>query len=299
MHFNKTLSRRRFLVVAGTALASTEGGLKSQPSRLTAAAVIERIQKQVGVSWKSQTVDTFKAGNPEMVVKGIATSFSATLDVCQRAVASGKNLIIVHEPTFYNHRDETKDLRGDIYRTKRGFIDANNLIVWRFHDHWHDRRPDGILAGMVAALGWEKYQRNDNPEMFVLPDSSLETLAKNIQKRLKIRSLRVVGETQMKVRRVALAPGYNDLGAAMRWLDSPDIDVLAIGETREWEGVEYARDAVTAGQKKALIILGHVPSEELGMKECARWLRTFIPEVPIEYLPGGEPFWSPAPDKAK
>ena len=52
-------------------------------------------------------------------------------------------------------------------------------------------------------------------------------------------------------------------------------------------------DAVTAGRKKALIILGHVPSEERGMKECARWLKTFIPEVPIEYLPGGEPFWSP------
>jgi hypothetical protein len=40
-------------------------------------------------------------------------------------------------------------------------------------------------------------------------------------------------------------------------------------------------------------MLGHVPSEEIGMKECARWLKTFIPEVPIEYLPGGEPFWSP------
>jgi hypothetical protein len=29
------------------------------------------------------------------------------------------------------------------------------------------------------------------------------------------------------------------------------------------------------------------------MKECARWLKTFIPDVPIEYLPGGEPFCSP------
>jgi len=29
------------------------------------------------------------------------------------------------------------------------------------------------------------------------------------------------------------------------------------------------------------------------MKECAQWLKTFAPEVPIEYLPGGEPFWSP------
>ena len=99
----------------------------------------------------------------------------------------------------------------------------------------------------------------------------------------------------MNVSRIALAAGYNDLQTVIRWLDHSDIDVLAVGETREWEGVEYARDAVTAGRQKALIILGHVPSEERGMQECARWLKTFIPEVPIEYLPSGEPFWSPKP----
>ena len=292
MHLNGNLSRRRFILLTGAAL-SVADRFRAQPSRLTASQIIERIQKQVGVPWRSRTVDTFKAGNPETVVKGIATSFSATLDVCRRAAASGKNLIIVHEPTFYNHQDETKDLTGELYQVKRTFIEKNNLVVWRFHDHWHSRRPDGILKGMVAALDWEKYQSGKDPEIFVLPSSSLEKLVKKIQKQLTIRSLRVIGNSQMNVSRVALAPGYNDLRGIMRWLDNPDIEVLTIGETREWEGVEYARDAVTAGRNKALIILGHVPSEERGMKECARWLKTFIPEVPIEYLPGGEPFWSP------
>lgn len=292
MHLSKSLSRRRFVLLAGAALSAGDR-LRSQPSGLTANQIIERIQKQVGVPWRSRTVDTFKAGNPETVVKGIATSFSATLDVCQRAATSRKNLIIVHEPTFYNHLDETKDLNGEIYQVKRTFIEKNNLVVWRFHDHWHSRRPDGILTGMVAALDWEKYQSTKNPESFELPSSSLETLVKSIQKQLEIRSLRVIGDARMNVRHVALAAGYNDLRGIMNWLDNPDIEALIIGETREWEGVEYARDAVTAGRQKALIILGHVPSEERGMKECAQWLKTFTPEVPIEYLPGGEPFWSP------
>ena len=292
MHLSKNLSRRRFVLLAGAALSAADR-LRSQPSGLTANQIIERIQKQVGVPWRSRTVDTFKAGNPETVVKGIATSFSATLDVCQRAATSRKNLIIVHEPTFYNHLDETKDLNGEIYQVKRTFIEKNNLVVWRFHDHWHSRRPDGILTGMVAALDWEKYQSTKNPESFELPSSSLETLVKSIQKQLEIRSLRVIGDARMNVRHVALAAGYNDLRGIMNWLDNPDIEALIIGETREWEGVEYARDAVTAGRQKALIILGHVPSEERGMKECAQWLKTFTPDVPIEYLPGGEPFWSP------
>jgi putative NIF3 family GTP cyclohydrolase 1 type 2 len=292
MHLGKNLTRRRFLLLTGATL-STARGFQSQLSGPTANQIIERIQKQVGVPWRSRTVDTFKAGNPETRVKGIATSFSATLDVCQRAAASGKNLIIVHEPTFYNHLDETKDLKGEIYQVKRTFIEKNSLVIWRFHDHWHDRRPDGILTGMVAALGWGKQQSEKDPEIFDLPSCSLETLVKNIQRQMKIHSLRVIGNSQMQVRRVALAPGYNDLREIMRWLDNPAIEALVIGETREWEGVEYARDAVTAGRNKALIILGHVPSEERGMQECAQWLKTFIPEVPIEYLPGGEPFWSP------
>ena len=71
------------------------------------------------------------------------------------------------------------------------------------------------------------------------------------------------------------------------------IDALIVGESREWEMVEYAADAITSGQKKALIILGHIPSEQGGMKYCAEWLKGFITEVPIGFVPAAEPFWTP------
>jgi putative NIF3 family GTP cyclohydrolase 1 type 2 len=283
-------SRRGFLALAGVGLYS---GRRPAHEGVTAQQVIERIQKNVGVQWRSETVDTFKIGNPDTIVKGIATSFSATLDVCQRAHAAGMNLLIVHEPTFYNHNDETAPLSGGTYETKRSFIEKNGLVVWRFHDHWHARKPDGILTGMAEALGWVKYQSTEQPRLFSLPATVLEDLAKNMQGRLNARALRVIGDPRMAARRVVLSPGFNNFPGIMRALDSPDVDVLVIGETREWEGVEYARDCVTAGKKKALIILGHVPSEERGMEECARWLKTFITEAPIQYLPGGDPFWRP------
>ena len=66
-----------------------------------------------------------------------------------------------------------------------------------------------------------------------------------------------------------------------------------IGETREWETVEYVADAVSEGKRKALVILGHIPSEQAGMQECTTWLRTFITGVPIEFVPAVEPFWLP------
>ena len=58
----------------------------------------------------------------------------------------------------------TQDAESDpVWADKRAFIEKHNMVVWRFHDHWHMRNPDGILAGMVHVLGWEKYQRKDFP----------------------------------------------------------------------------------------------------------------------------------------
>ena len=42
---------------------------------------MERIQKKVGVPWTTPTVDTFKAGDPNTPVTGIAVTMMATLDV--------------------------------------------------------------------------------------------------------------------------------------------------------------------------------------------------------------------------
>jgi putative NIF3 family GTP cyclohydrolase 1 type 2 len=87
--------------------------------------------------------------------------------------------------------------------------------------------------------------------------------------------------------------GYMDLNGALRSLSRTDLDVMVIGEAREWEGISYVQDAITAGRPKGLIVLGHVISEENGMNECARWLKTFVSEVPVEFIAAGEPFWSP------
>ncbi len=72
-----------------------------------------------------------------------------------------------------------------------------------------------------------------------------------------------------------------------------EVDVLIVGETHEWGLVEYVQGAITSGQKKALIVLGHVVSEQAGMKYCAEWLKGFIKEVPVEFIPASEPFWRP------
>ena len=69
--------------------------------QITAREVVADVQKQVGVEWDKDTVDTFKAGNTDTPVQGIAVTMMATMDVLERASAKGLNFVITHEPTFY------------------------------------------------------------------------------------------------------------------------------------------------------------------------------------------------------
>ena len=269
----------------------------AQGKALTAREVIARIQAHVGIPWQQETVDTFKAGNPDVEVKGIAVTMMATLDVLQRAAAVGQNLIITHEPTFYNHLDKPEELEqkenDPVLAAKRAFIQEHNLVIWRFHDHWHRMKRDGIEAGMAHALDWEKFRDPGNQYLFSIPETDLEHLAADLKSRLKIRVIRVVGDPKLKVSKVALVPGSSGFAKETRALEISGVQVLVTGESREWETVEYAADAATEGKPKALIILGHIPSEQAGMEECARWLKTFVSEVPVEFVPAREAFWTP------
>ena len=261
----------------------------------TARQIVAEIQKQVGVEWKQDTVDTFKAGNPDTPVTGIAVTMMATMDILQRASAKGLNFIITHEPTFYAHLDTPEGIPQDdpVWAEKRAFIEKHGLVVWRFHDHWHMRKPDGIEAGNVHALGWEKYQSPDNQYLFVMPETTVKQLAKQVAAKLESSVLRVVGDPEMKVTKVGFSPGAAGSQREIQALERDDVQVLMVGETREWETVEYAADAISEGHKSALIVIGHIPSEQPGMEECTRWLKGFVKDVPVEFVPAKQPFWLP------
>jgi len=279
------------LVFAGITIGGYTA--EAQEKRPTARQIVAAIQEHVGVPWMKETVDTFKAGNPDTPVTGITVTMMATMDVLQRAAAQGQNFVITHEPTFYNHLDvpEEMDASDPVWKEKREFIEKHGMVVWRFHDHWHRRTPDGIEAGMTHALGWEAFQDKQNQYLFTIPETTLDKLAGVLKARLELHTMRVVGDPHMKVTRVALSPGSAGMQREIGAMERPDVQLLVTGESREWETVEYAADAVSEKKNKALIILGHIPSEQAGMEECTRWLKAFVSEVPVTFVPAAQPFW--------
>ena len=259
---------------------------------MTARDVLDRIKKNLGSPWNESTYrDVFHAGDPNLEVKGIATSFMATLDMLERAHAAGMNLVVTHETTFWSDRDETKDLENDaVYRFKVDFCAKNRMAVLRFHDHAHSHRPDFIMTGLLRALGWTA-GANPNTRIYTFPTTTLGELAANIQRRTGSKALRVVGDPKAKVSTGTAGMGYS----TGRF--SEDVDVVINGENPEtgnaYDPTEYALDAAFLGKNKGQIILGHAVSEEPGMEDVANWLRTFIQEVPIQFIRMGEPYWSP------
>lgn len=257
----------------------------------TAGAVMRKIIAATGATPPVGTVDTLKAGDQNTVVTGIATTFMDTYAVLEKAAADGKNLIVTHEPTFYNHPDDLTPLKDDpVQQQKLAFIREHHLVVWRFHDTWHMRKPDGILAGMVNQFGWETYQNADDPHRFTMPRTTVGEIAAALQAKTGARAIRIVGDEQMAVTQVVLLPGASGTEKQVKALEQDGVELLVAGEAREWETVPYAEDAGAQGRHKALILLGHEVSEEAGMEECARWLKTVMPGIPVEFIPAQEPF---------
>jgi putative NIF3 family GTP cyclohydrolase 1 type 2 len=258
----------------------------------TANDVIRRIQQRYPAP-VADTVDTVKAGDPATPVTGIATTFLDTMEVLREANRRGLNLVITHEPTFYNHRDNTTFFSGDpVYQEKLAFIEQHHMVVFRLHDEIHGTAPDHIALGLIEALGWQSYIQPNHPFHATIPPMSLAALAKQIQAKLKANTLRVVGDPNLVITQVALRPGASGLEKQVTALRS-DVELLIAGEASEWETVEYVRDASAQGRHKALILLGHEVSEEPGMEKCAEDLRLVFPTMKVEHIPAGNPLWFP------
>jgi len=286
------LSRREF-VAAGAAALMSMGAGRLPRVELTAQQVIDRIRASVGVPWRETTGDTFKAGNPQTIVTGIATTVMATLPVLRQAAGAGRNLIVTCEPTFYNGNDDPGPRATDpIYLAKKAFIDERRLVIWRFQDHWGARSPNEFAAALAETLGWTKFRTAENPLIYAMPSTTLGALAAHARARLGVRGgMRVIGNAGMRVRRVFLSPGTTSLQATIDNL--PQADVILSGEPREWEAVEYVADSAPAGRPKGMIAVGRVVSEEPGMRACAAWLRSLFTDIPIEPIAVGDPYWRP------
>lgn len=263
-------------------------------SPLTVMQVMELIKQQVRPHWFETRTDTIVIGNAHDTVAGIATCMFVDMNILKRAVEKNCNLVITHEPTFYNASDKIEDfLKEDqVLKEKMDFIQKHKLTIYRFHDNGHRNKPDQVMQGLSEELGWKIVNRS--PWILELKKQKLSLLAAQLKKQFNVEGIRVIGDPNLEISRVGLVPGLAPtLEMHLGVLQREDVDAILVGEAREWEDYVYAKDAVELGKKKAAIFIGHLRSEEPGMKYCAAWLQTFIQGLPVIFLKNENYWWVP------
>jgi putative NIF3 family GTP cyclohydrolase 1 type 2 len=281
---------RNLILAALLALPLT--AVAQQP---TAQQVVDRVLADMGTSLQPGTTDVVKAGDMATPVTGIATTFWPTMEVLRAAVAQHINLILTHEPTYYTGQDTPDAWHGDpVYEQKMAYIREHHLVIYRLHDTMHDASPDRITAGFLDEVGWRKYQiapTGYGQFFLTLPSASVQAIARHLATALDDNAIRVVGDPAMRVTHAAVALGAAGTQKHIEALQRPDLELLVIGEVPEWETIEYVRDASLEGQHKALILLGYVKSEQIGMKPFAARIEQLFPKTPVRYIRAEQPYW--------
>ena len=287
---NQPVNRRNFLittsqVATGLLLFSSPFSLFAQQDQITVGDIMDAFIIEVPNAPFKTTVDTLKAGNSDIKVTGIVTTTFATLAVIRKAIELKANFIIAHEPTFYNHLDDTEWLKDDeVYQYKSNLLKQHGIAVWRNHDYIHTHQPDGVKQMVVKKLGWGK-SFDTITNIALLPATTLQQLITHAKQKLGIRMLRYNGDLQQPCKKVLLMPGAAGGKRQIEALIKEQPDVLICGEIQEWETAEYVRDAIAKGQKLSLIVLGHIASEQPGAEYMTTWLKEKFPAIRTTFVP--------------
>jgi putative NIF3 family GTP cyclohydrolase 1 type 2 len=296
-HKSDDPNRRKFMSAVtkamGSAILLTSSGVgytkeNHQSNAWTVGQIMDLFISEVPGAPFKQTVDTLKSGHRDIRVTGIVTTMFSTVEVIHKAIALGANFIIAHEPTFYNHLDDTAWLADDpVYRYKADLLKKHNIAVWRNHDYIHSLTTDGVRAGVARQLKWREFADQANPNVYEFPSMTLKALIGQVKERLGISQVRYIGDLSQSLKRVLLMPGASGGRSQINAIGREKPDVVLCGEISEWETAEYVRDARAKGDNLGLVVLGHVASEEPGSTFMAEWLTEKVKNVKTTHVPAG------------
>lgn len=260
------------------------------------ALEIDQHMREVGtwVDW-SQTVDTFKAGDSDSEVRGIAVAWQSQLSTLKAAHAAGCNVFITHEPTFYVHRDDGPEtLSDDQTAAKRDWLAEAGMVVYRCHDVWDVMPAHGIRDSWARGLGLEGPLLAEDERrwygLFAVPRQTVHDLAQKFAARLSAigqDQVQVVGDFTRTVERLAIGTGAAcrvPNMAQLRDRDGRYPDALLVTE----DGMSFWRDGSWALDRDLpLLVVNHATAEEWGMQSLATYLKSHFPGIPVRHFPQG------------
>ena len=156
---------------------------------------------------------------------------------------------------------------------------------WSVSDDFPERgRIDYIAGGMAQKLSWEEYRTDESLKSFRMPGVKLRHILGEMEIKLEPTAVKYIGDQDVAYENVVTSWGFMGMEKGVRLINRYESSVLITGETHEWEFVEYVHDAHQMGLRKALVMVGHVASEESGMEYFRNYLQEKSPSLSISYI---------------
>ena len=275
--------------------AGPPDALNRAGSAVTAGDVHDYL-RSLGKQWvhAQRTVDTFKAGGPQLAVEGIAVAWMSYLESLRKARELGCNLFITHEPTYYNHHDQDESVfEFEIARRKREFIQQSGMAIIRCHDVWDRVAKIGIRDAWARFLGLEKevetaVATEPSPArpycgVYEIAPVKAGEYAQQVADKVAAlgqEAVLLVGPEEKLIRSVAVGTGaatpfrhmFHDLKA----------DLCVCSD----DGFSFWRDGSLAiDMQYPVVIVNHACSEEVGMKRLAEHLSEKFPGIAVHHVP--------------
>lgn len=257
---------------------------------VTVAQII-KIMDRMAPPWLAEEWDNvgLQIGDPRLPVRKIWVALDPSQEVVKSACEKNVDLLITHHPLIF------RPLKSIDFDTAGGIIiqmAANHqLAIFSAHTNL-DIVQDGvndILAQRLEIQGLSILQplhagqrskenisslKGDETEHGIgrigtlAKAGSLKSLVSMVKNKLKLDFVKVAGNLEMKVERVAICSGSGS--SLMHAFIASDAQVFISGDIRYHD----ARDAENAN--RGIIDIGHFPSEHLMVDALAQQLRKII-----------------------
>ena len=247
---------------------------------------------------RSNTVDRIIVGDAEQDVDACMVTWIPSFSAIRTAVERGVHLLVCHEPTFWDHRDDRPENKPHAAEKLR-FIQEHGLTILRNHDCWDLWPGIGIpwawadflgLGGKPAVIGADGYQHRHDiaPVPFEEFTHKVAAHTATIGEPL----VEVVGDPEQPVSKIGVGTGcgcdvfsYVDMGC--------DCCILCDDGVSYWRDVQYAQDSGVP-----VICVNHATSEEPGMVTLTRYVNENLEGVTAEHLAQGCRFQSVGRERA-
>ena len=235
---------------------------------------------------KEKTVDRVIVGDPEAEVEGIAVAWMPYRETIEEARALGANVLVVHEPTFFDHWDlDGKMTEIPETAAKKALIDESGMTIIRCHDVWDAMPEIGI------PFAWGDFLEMGDPvksvrfyNVYEVPTQTAMAFARKVAEKTAPLGQAVTwfyGDSEREIRTVGLGTGCISNPFTLYELGA-DLAISVDDVVRAWVAGEWCRDT-----GNPLVVVNHCVSEEPGMMSLTSHLKKMFPDIEVTYIKQG------------